>query len=479
MNVLQRIRQGIVGHVTFPLTNSLYNRRGIISRYNQMIKSEWYPLEQLQEIQLTKLKQVISHAYLHVPFYRQRFKALGMEPGDIKEIGDLSLIPPLTRQDVIDHHKDMVADDFQALIPMAEQAEKDPGTPISFAAFSKNRLVRNTSSGSTGAPTVFYEDGTRSAINWAHELRLKRWFGLHPGVREARATRLSTDYMPKSKVIRFRKLLWNQLLIPGVNLKDEDYQECLSRILDFKPSALWGFTSALAGLAEYIVKKGGLPGSYRPKVAVGWAAPVYEHEENVMREGFQCEVTNIYGAREVGHIAGKCPSGSFHVNAENLILEQVDLEGHDPNQGGELLVTNIDVLPMPFIRYRMGDIGKLTKANCDCGRSLPVIENLLGRTGEVFYTKSGRMISPNFWCRTFMNKKISGSVRRFQVIYTREKDLKIKIERDEGFSEETEKYINNMVEKNFGNSTHLDLEFVEKIQPEISGKYQMVVNENG
>ena len=76
---------------------------------------------------------------------------------------------------------------------------------------------------------------------------------------------------------------------------------------------------------------------------------------------------------------------------------------------------------MPFIRYRMGDIGDVKPSRCQCGRTLQVIENLLGRTGEIFITKDGRMISPNFWCRTFMSGKVSGAIRRFQVVYTRTK----------------------------------------------------------
>lgn len=478
MELIQRIKSGLVAHATFPVTNLLYNRRGVMRYYRRMLAVERYSEEQLREIQLCKLKKVIHHAYKQVPFYRRRFEAIGLEPGDVKALEVLDSIPPLTRQDVIDHHKEMLAGQWQSSITAAEASDRDPGTPIPFALFAKDKLVRNTSSGSTGAPTVFYEDGTRSAVNWAHELRLKQWFGVHPGAREARGTRLSTDYMPNSRMIRFRKLLWNQLLLPGTNMSDADYEICFNQILEFRPEVLWGFTSALAGLADFIVKQGGLPGPYAPKVAVGWAAPVYDHEHRVMQEGFQCPVSNIYGAREVGHIAGRCPSDSFHINAESLIVEQIELDGHDPDHGGELLVTDIDVLPMPFIRYRMGDIGKLAASHCECGRTLPVIENLLGRTGEVFYAKSGRMISPNFWCRTFMNKKISGSVRRFQVIYTKEKDLRIKIEQDYGFSAETEQYINETVQTNFGSGTQLSLEFVEKIKPEISGKYLMVRSES-
>ena len=76
-----------------------------------------------------------------------------------------------------------------------------------------------------------------------------------------------------------------------------------------------------------------------------------------------------------------------------------------------------------------------------------------------------------------MSGKISGAVKRFQVIYTRSKDLRIKLEKDTGYSDDTENYIKDMVNKNFTPSTHLTLEFVNKIEPEISGKYLMVVNE--
>lgn len=477
MVLSESMRNYFVGHITFPLTNYLYNRRGILSRFYSLIKTEHLPEEEMRTIQLNKLKKVIAHAYQQVPFYRDRFKSIGLDPRDIKDLDDLKLIPLLSRKDVIDYHKQMVADEFGKSIDFAEKSENDPGTPIPYAVFSKHKLVRNTSSGSTGAPTVFYEDGTRSAINWAHELRLKYWFGLKPGAREARVTRISTDYMPNSRLIRSRKLLWNQLLLPGVNLGDQDYQHSLEKIMEFKPDVIWGFTSACSGLAEYIIRNGGLKKEYQPKVAVGWAAPVYEHEEKIMREGLRCEVTNIYGAREVGHIAGRCPSGQFHINAENMIVEEISLDDMQNGKHGEIVVTDIDKLPMPFIRYRMGDVGTISKSDCECGRKLPIIKELIGRTGEIFFAKSGKMISPNFWCRTFMNKKISGSVRRFQVIYKMNKDLRIKIERDNNFSVETTDYIQNMVSKNFGQDTDLEFVYVNKISPEISGKYLMVKKE--
>lgn len=471
------IERHIVGNFTFPLTHFLFNRKGVLSRFRGLRESEWHTRGRLKALQLERLKALIAYAHTYIPFYQKRFEEIGLQPEDIKTLEDSKKIPLLNRTDVIDHHKDMVSRRFRDSIPAAEYRTGDPGTPIPFARFRKHKLVRNTSSGSTGVPTVFYEDGSRTALNWTHELRLKNWYGVNPGDRESRMVRISTDYMPKNRVLRTRKLLWNQLILPGVNLSDPDYELCFQKLQKFKPLSIWGFTSALAGLAQYMVRTGKEFRDWHPNVSIGWAAPVYDHEKNVIEKAFQCPVSNIYGAREVGHIALKCPHGSFHINEENLLVETEHTDETVTNGPGEIIVTTLDCGPMPFIRFRMGDVGQIKASNCTCGRTLDVIENLLGRTGEVFVAKDGRMISPNFWCRTFMHGKVSGAVRRFQVIYTKDKNLKIKIEKDEGFSGDTEAYLKDVVGTNFSSDTELTFDYVPKIEPQLSGKYQMVVNE--
>ena len=129
----------------------------------------------------------------------------------------------------------------------------------------------------------------------------------------------------------------------------------------------------------------------------------------ILRDVLNCHVTNIYGAREVGHIAMRCPEGNFHINEENLLVEEEE-PSNGKESAGELLVTTLDATIMPFLRYRMGDLGRLARKECTCGRSLLLLEELVGRTGEIFRTRDGRMISPNFWCRTFMNPALSGKI---------------------------------------------------------------------
>jgi hypothetical protein len=87
------------------------------------------------------------------------------------------------------------------------------------------------------------------------------------------------------------------------------------------------------------------------------------------------------------------------------------------------------------------------------------------------------MISPNFWCRVFMSDRFAGQIRRFQVVYTKEKNLRILVVKGPGYSPEAEKYIKDSVGANFSPDTKLDIEYVSEILPQVSGKYQMVVNE--
>jgi len=159
-------------------------------------------------------------------------------------------------------------------------------------------------------------------------------------------------------------------------------------------------------------------------------------------------------------------------------VEQDAIE--DETQGGEtgeILVTTLDISPMPSIRYRMGDLGRVSESTCECGRKLQVLKDFLGRTGEVYRTSDGRMISPNFWCRTFMNVKLSDAVKRFQVIYIRDNYMRIKIVKSPTYTEATEGILFDHLRNNFAEDMTFEFEYVPEIKPQLSGKYQMVVNE--
>ena len=475
MKLNEDISQWLVGNITFPLSSFLMNRAGVLHSYREMVRLERRPEEAIRETQRRKLRSIVRYAYEHCPFYKERFLAAGIHPGDIQSERDLGRVPILSRKDVVEHCHELVDCRYWDDIAVADQSARGPGQPIPFARFRRHRLVRNTSSGSTGAPVAFYEDGSSTASNWAFELRLRGWFGLRPGVREARMARVSADYVSHGLMHTTRKLLWHQLMLPGVNLADEHYALALEKIQKFRPRVLWGFTSALAGLAGYIQRTGENVEAWRPELVIGWAAPVYDHEEELLKRVFGCAVTNIYGARETGHIAGLCPHRSWHINQEHVLVESND---NDPGaEPGEILVTVLDPSPMPFIRYRLGDLGRPATSDCACGRNLLVLKDFLGRTGEVFVAKNGSMIAPNFWCRFFMVDAQNKAIERFQVIYRQRDLIVIRLVSKQGFSKAAEADMTRTLRKNFSPDINFQFEYVPRIEAQVSGKYQMVINE--
>jgi phenylacetate-CoA ligase len=473
---MRSIEELAVGKALFPLTHFLFNRRGILPLHRSLLRAERLPPELIRAAQDERLRRLVAYCERWIPFYQQRFREAGLAARDIRTLDDLRALPPLTRQEVIERHHEMVDARVRDSALLADRSGRGAGSPLPFAPFRRHRLVRNTSSGSTGAPTVFYEDGSRSAVNWAHELRVRSWFGVPPGAREARLARISSDFLPRGRELRMRRGCWNQLVLPGVNLTDREFAYSAEKLAEFRPRVLWGFTSALTGLASHLLERG-LPAPCRPEVIIAWAAPLYPHEEALLRKAFAAPVTNLYGAREVGHIAARCPEGSFHINQESIHLESEPVPGSLPDEPGELLATTLDVTVMPFLRYRMGDLGRVVPSACSCGRSLAVLADLLGRTGEVFRARDGRLISPNFWCRTFMNPALAGKVARFQVVYRGDSEIRVRIVRGPGFTSETGRELLAFLTMSFAGGCLVALEFPDEILPQLSGKYQMVVKE--
>ena len=288
----EQLGNNIVGQITFPFTNYLYNRPGIYKKYRSLRSTDHASQDELTAIQLAKLKALIAYANTYVPHYTQVFKEIGLEPGDIKSLDDIKKIPTLNRDTITDHREELVDYRHRASIPIADARNLGPGQPLPFARFRKDKLVRNASSGSTGIPAVFYEDGTTPAWNWAHEFRLKGWFGFEPGEREARFVRLSVDYMPSDRTSNMRKRLWHQLIVPGVDLNDELYEIALQKIKEYRPRLFQGFTTALTGFAEYIQRTGADISGYEPELIMGWAAPLYAHEEYLLKQFFKCHQTH-------------------------------------------------------------------------------------------------------------------------------------------------------------------------------------------
>ena len=103
----------------------------------------------------------------------------------------------------------------------------------------------------------------------------------------------------------------------------------------------------------------------------------------------------MYGCHEIWAIAYECSCGNLHILENNVILEILDEEGKGVgyNQEGEIVLTSLIQKSMPFIRYKIGDRGKIKKSECLCGRTSDVLELSAARVADDIVMEDGRRIS--------------------------------------------------------------------------------------
>jgi phenylacetate-CoA ligase len=209
------------------------------------------------------------------------------------------------------------------------------------------------------------------------------------------------------------------------------------------------------------------------KVVVTSAVLLDDSTRNYIRDKFNAEVYDHYGTMETGgSLAWECPSHSgYHVNAETSLLEFIR-SGRSVAAGepGEVHVTSFCRLATPVIRYSVGDIAVPSEDECSCGRPLPLIREIQGRSADYIATKEGRYISP-FTVVSSLNE--ANGVDQFKV--TQREDCSIEVwivthqDDTESVTEEVERSCRHL----FG-ETPLEVHVVEKIENSESRKFRAV-----
>ena len=444
----------LVKHIFFPLVQHAFGRRQIANTLYQLERAQWYNSAEIKELQLAKLRSLVDYAYRRIPYYRNKFEETGVRPSDINSLEDVGKLPVLQKSDIKENLSLMVAPDF------------------------RGKLTKNTTSGSTGHPIVFYEDGRKHMDALTEYLRFLRWYGVDIGAKEARFVRLTSEMCRGNKRNLAAKIFLNRLILPGMAVSERDFEDCFEKMDNFKPRVLFGITSTLFMFTQHALQRKKSLRNIQPDLVVAWAAPLYPYQRNLMEATYNCPVASLYGAREVGHLAAECPEKSFHINEENLLVEVVN-SGNPCRAGeqGSILVTTLNHYCMPFIRYDVGDVAILDDASCSCGRGLGILREIVGRSGEILTTPSGKILSPNFWCRMMMSDRVAGCIKQFKVIQKTKADISIQIVRDHGYTDEHTSFLRALLASNLGDDTNIDFEFVESIPPEKSGKYRLVVSE--
>ena len=342
--------------------------------YDFLEESQWWSADKLKEYQDEKLRNLIRHAYSNVPYYREVFDRHGIKPQDIRSSEDLVRIPILT--------KDIIRKNFpEKIVAETEKVNTD---------------AIWTTGGSTGMPLKFYGDIRSNNIAWAAFFRFLRWTGYEWGDsivvfwrEQAKSGNIYKlhhrflDWLQKSKIP-------NVTYFNSSTMGEEQLSQYVSRLSSLRPKILRGYVSALKYLANYY--SGQCIKCIKPKAITTTAEVLNPNDRELLKQQFEADVFDQYGSAECMGVAFECNEHSgLHSTIEHCVVEFVDEKGNRVEDGirGKMLITDLDNYTMPFIRYMNGDEGRYRVQGCSCGRGLPLIDYVEGRTVDMITGVNG------------------------------------------------------------------------------------------
>lgn len=439
--------------------------RATLSHLRRLEQTQWCSPEELADIQAKELGRLLSHAYEHVPFYRRRFEAAGITPSEIHRAQDLSVLPLLSRAEA---HE-------------AGGARRSLVPPIP--------TITKSTSGTTGAPLRFsYDEGSE---HWRQAVRMRGygWAGYRQGDRAFHYWSVrppsshpslywrTRDRIGKARYRMFRNEYWADSTIRS----EERLAAAVKVIRRKRPRTIVCFTQGGVELARYVVANrlrawGTIP------VLCG-AEKLLPPDRKVLEQAFGEAVFETYGGRETMLIASECEEhDGLHLQEENLIVELVvrDEDGSSgrparPGETGEVVVTDLHNLAMPFIRYVTGDLAVAGDGSpCRCGRGLSRIGDVVGRSADTLRDGAGTPVSGLALVTLLIT--IDPAARQFQIVQHRDRSLTVRLVPTSEFDDETRAQISRYC-GHYLPGVSVEIELVDEIPLEPSGKRRFIVSE--
>jgi len=359
------------------------------------IDPEYLDRENLEKLQLKRLKKVLDRVYHKVPFYREAFDARKVKPDNIKNLKDLERLPFTTREDL------------------------RAGYPYGFLTSSLSRLVRlHTSTGTTGKPKAVLF--TQKDIDQAARLVTRSMSMTGAGPEDVFQNMMSYGLFTGGLIFHYGAERAGLLVIPSGTGNTERQIELMH---DFKTTIVHITPSYALYLAEVMERMGMDPrGDFNLRTAYLGAEPYSEATKSKIEKIFSLDAYDSYGLSEMNGpgVAFECKEKcGMHLWEDNFIMEVIDqetLEVRRDSEEGELVLTTINREAMPILRYRTGDLTHIYPDPCRCGRVHRRISRIKGRVDDMFILR-GVNIFPSEVERILMNLPEVG--RNYQIVLER------------------------------------------------------------
>jgi phenylacetate-CoA ligase len=433
------------------LLNKLFKRK-VFDLHQEYEKTQYLSRNELEKLQLNKLKQLLNYTYKNVPFYRKLWDEHNINH-NINSLEDLKSFPIV--------NKSMLQNAIKNNEISQEYLDK----------LDTSEIVWQATTGSSGKPFKFPVDLNSENHKNGLRRRLYKWYGLDYGTKWAKFWRGSYKKSFKEKIKeyitgQYRFCIYDPKYPKETELNDNRIKYFIAELNKVKPKVIDGFPSALTEISKYILKNK-IELAFDVKSIVTGAEVLTDDNRLLISKAFKTTVFNRYGGTESSVLAHECDvqaksDHKLHIQEDRLIVEN--------GKNNEIIFTDLTSYALPFIRYSNGDIGKInSEYNCSCGRHLKLLDNINGRVNDMFILPDGGKISSHIW-QNYM-KKCEG-IEKYQIIQEKVDLITVNwIKNIELFNQNEFDYVQELVQNALIDCKVIWNE-VEKIEVSTGGKFR-------
>ena len=449
------IAQQVYPHLPFWARCAAVNLRGYYlrrSRYDanterlveEALERDYWGQDDWERWRAERLSFILHRAATRVPYYRDQW-AERRRNGDRSSWEYLENWNVLEKRDLREMNSQFVADDCV-----------------------RSKMYCDNTSGTTGTSLSIWL--TRETVKrWyaLFEARCRRWYGV--SLRERWAIlggQLVTPFTQRRPPYWMWNNGLNQLYMSVHHLAPGETNHYLEAIVKYRIEYVFGYSAAIYCLAQEALRRGRR--DIHLKVAITNAEPLYDYQREAIEAAFSCPVRETYGMAEIAAAASGCQNGRLHAWPDAGVLE-IDPSTVDENGSGDLICTGLVNPDTPLIRYRVGDRGRLSDGECACGRNLPLLAGIDGRTDDLLYGIDGRPCS-------HVHLVMGGDlpVVEAQIVQTALGAVKVLYVPDEGFAAEHIATISQRICSRMG-EVNVTFEEVSQVPRTANGKFRAVV----
>jgi phenylacetate-coenzyme A ligase PaaK-like adenylate-forming protein len=401
-------------------------------RYAFLLRSRYCKADRLRAYTEHQLARTLKAA-ARIPFYADR---LGGSP----KPDDFARLPILERTDV-------------AVLNASVRSMYPPD----------RRFLWGASSGLTGIEAEFLFDRARVRGRYAARIRYLRAHGWNP---LRRTIFHQVNHPPDSDWVKHR--IW-----PGLMAVSTDLAGQFRRIVEIDPVYLYMFPSNLEGMLQFLEDTNRKLPSLRLVFTV--AETVDDALRQRARHTLGVEIADNYGATE-GFIAWQCPQGSYHINAEHVLVELVDETGRQvaPGEMGRVVITTLENFLMPLVRYDLSDYAIAAAGTCRCGRTLPLLGGIVGRKRAMFRRADGRIYFPYVLTDAL---RLTPAIKQYQLVQVAAEAFRVLYVADAALDSAIQSRIREEFQTILGTPVTIAFDRVAEFARTPSGKFLQAISE--